>query len=191
MNLLLDPIIKQKMVDLGIEVPNDTVLDIIWDYLCDLIGYDLSLHENTEYRKGTGTNIIYVYQRPLQEIKELTINSKPVSLERLTIENVNGILYLDGCFDKGYEVCNLQDYRVNYRFAPVTDSIRIIYDSGFTVDTFPNELLLVVQAIIANMSTLGMASNVSSYKISDISYQFATTDKIFNPMIQSILDRYR
>ena len=191
MNLLLDPIIKQKMVDLGITVPNDTVLDVIWDYLCSLVGYDLSEHQTVETQLGNGTNRIFVEKYPMTSIDGVRINDEDEPLSDFRIVEHTAVEYIDGCFDYGRKGCaSSMRYYSPIIYGKMKDKVEITYTSGYTAATFPNDLLLAVMSLLATIPMYKLPSGLTSYKISDIEYKFSATSSI-DPKLEDLLSKYR
>ena len=71
------------------------------------------------------------------------------------------------------------------------NEIIVEYTGGFTEETFPNLLIMVACDLINTLQLqTGEVGNLSSYKISDISYSWKSNAEIAGKF-DSILENYR
>lgn len=164
-NPLLDQSIKDIIInELGLELSelSDFMLEAIWEYLVNYIGYDPMLQERKEILKGTGNEFLYLNCRPIKSITSLKVNGNLVENPSFSEEFIN--IYTKRGFEK-YDPPLLYD---NYT---ITDDIEVIYNAGY--DKVPNLLILAVISFLSYIKAgIGEEGNLKSYKINTISYTF-------------------
>ena len=187
-NLLLDPAIKTKITEICGELPSDLWLDIAWETLNKLVGYELDFWSKTDSREGNGKNIIYLTKRPVKEITEIKINNMDRALEGFEIYEGIGVKNKLGCFDVGIGQCFPIVRMGRYT---VTDNIEIIYNAGYDETDFPNDLIFAACYIIQSKKQMASdAGTLKSYKISDISYTWKSQEEL-NVSIENYVRDYR
>ena len=185
MNLLKETTVKNKLLTLIDVVPTDLWLDIIWERLCELVGYDLSEGSKKEiFVGGIDNKNLYLSKRPLTEITEVKINN--VVLESINYSNYNGIAIRFNQFIP-------QNTSRPFGMSGICNNneIEVDYIAGYTVDTFPNTLLLVASDLLMTMqSMLGDEGNLSAYRINDISYTWKSQAEITGKF-NDVLEQFR
>lgn len=187
-NLLLNPAIKIKIEEICGELPSDLWLDIAWETLNKLVGYELDFGSKTDLREGNGKNIIYLTKRPVKEITEIKINNMYRALEGFEIYEEIGVRNKLGCFDVGIGQCFPIVKMGRYT---VTDNIEIMYNAGYDETDFPNDLIFAACYIIQSKKQMASdAGTLKSYKISDISYTWKSQEEL-NVSIENYVRDYR
>lgn len=187
-NLLLDMDIKFKIEEICGELPSDLWLDIAWESLNKLVGYELDLGSKTDIKEGTGKDIIYLSKRPITEITEIKINNFDRALEEFEIYENIGVRNKLGCFDIGIGQCFPSIKMGRYT---ETDNVEISYNAGYDKDNFPNDLIFAACFIIqSKKQSSSDAGILKSYKISDISYTWKSQEEL-NVSIENYVRDYR
>ena len=185
MNLLKETVIRNKILTLVETVPTDLWLDIAWERLCELVGYDLSQGPKVEiFEGGIDNRKLYLSKRPLTTITEIKINN--VTLESTNYSNYNGIAVR-------FNQVIPQNTRQPFGMGGICNNneIEVEYVAGYTVDTFPNTLLLVASDLLMTMqSMLGDEGNLSAYRINDISYTWKSQAEITGKF-NDVLEQFR
>jgi hypothetical protein len=184
-NLLKDSTIQVKMLEILGFAPTTLWTDIAWERLCELVGYDLSESEVKEvFQGGIDDKILYLVKRPVTSISKITFNnieqtSNSYGIYKERAVNFSRILPQNTRYPYGMSgICN-------------NNEIIVEYTGGFTVDTFPNLLIMVACDLINTLQLqTGEEGNLSSYKISDISYSWKSNAEITGKF-DSILENYR
>ena len=184
-NLLKDSAIQIKMLEILGFTPTTLWTDIAWERLCELVGYDLSSGTAKEvFQGGIDDKILYLVKRPVTAISKITFNN----IEQ-TSSNYGIYREIAVRFDRHLP----QNTRYPYGMSGICNNNEIIveYMGGFTVDTFPNLLIMVACDLINTLQLqTGEEGNLSSYKISDISYQWKSNAEITGKF-DNILENYR
>ncbi|GAG65906.1 unnamed protein product [marine sediment metagenome] len=187
-NLLLDPFIKLKVEEICGEMPSDLWLDIAWESLNKLVGYELDFDSKTDIRSGNGKDIIYLTKRPVKEITEIKINNRDRVISEFEIYEGIGIRNKLGCFDVGIGKCFPISKMGSYT---ETDCVEITYNAGYDETDFPNDLIFAACFIIqAKKQSSSDAGTLKSYKISDISYTWKSQEEL-NVSIENYVRDYR
>lgn len=184
-NLLKDSAIQVKMLEILGFKPTTLWVDIAWERLCELVGYNLSGGTTKEvFQGGIDDKILYLVKRPVVSIEKITINNseQPRTSYGIFKErgvNFRGIIPQNTAYPYGMsDICNLNEIIVEYK-------------GGFTVATFPNSLIMVACDLINTLQLqTGEEGNLSSYKISDIAYQWKSNAEITGKF-DNILSDYR
>ena len=185
MNLLKDVEIIAKITEINGSVPSNLWLDIAWERLCELVGYDLSYGATKQaFNGGIDDSILYLVKRPVVSIEKITFNNNEQSSNTYGIfkergVNFRGIIPQNTAYPYGMsDICNLNE-------------IIVEYTGGFTKETFPNTLILVACDLIETLkSQVGEEGNLSAYRINDISYTWKSNAEI-NGKFNNILDNFR
>ena len=184
-NLLKDSAIQIKMLEILGFAPTTLWTDIVWERLCELVGYDLSSEETKEiFQGGIDDKILYLVKRPVTSISKITFNNKEQASSSFGIYKERGV---------NFSRILPQNTRYPYGMSGICNNNEIIveYMGGFTVDTFPNLLIMVACDLINTLQLqTGEEGNLSSYKISDISYQWKSNVEI-TEKFDNILENYR
>ena len=185
MNLLKETAVKNKLLTLVDVVPTDLWLDITWERLCEMVGYDLSEGSKKEiFDGGIDNKNLYLSKRPLTEITEVKINN--VVLESINYSNYNGIAVR-------FNQVIPQNTRQPFGMGGICNNneIEVEYIAGYTVDTFPNTLLLVASDLLETLqSSIGEEGNLSAYRINDISYTWKSQAEITGKF-NDVLEQFR
>ena len=185
MNLLKETTIRNKILTLVETVPTDLWLDIAWERLCELVGYDLSEGAKVEiFEGGIDNRKLYLSKRPLTTITSVKINN--VVLENTNYSNYNGIAVR-------FNQVIPQNTRQPFGMSGICNSNEIIVDyiAGYTAETFPNTLLLVASDLLETLqSSIGEEGNLSAYRINDISYTWKSQAEITGKF-NDILNQFR
>ena len=184
-NLLKDSAIQIKMLEILGFTPTTLWTDIAWERLCELVGYDLSSGTTKEvFQGGIDDKILYLVKRPVTAISKITFNNIEQASSSYGIYKEIAVR-----FDRHLP----QNTRYPYGMSGICNNNEIIveYMGGFTVATFPNLLIMVACDLINTLQLqTGEEGNLSSYKISDIAYQWKSNAEITGKF-NSILDNYR
>ena len=185
MNLLKEVEIIAKITEINGSVPSNLWLDIAWERLCELVGYDLSSSSAKEvFQGGIDDKILYLVKRPVTAISKITFNNIEQASSSYGIYKEIAVR-----FDRHLP----QNTRYPYGMSGICNNNEIIveYTGGFTVDTFPNLLIMVACDLINTLQLqTGEEGNLSSYKISDIVYQWKSNAEITGKF-DNILSNYR
>lgn len=178
MNPLLE---KKAIIAKEIGVPeselSDFSLEVVWEQIVEIIGYNPLLQERIEKYKGNGTDSLYLDCRPIKSITSLRVNDKLVENAQFSDE----FIYI--FTNKGYEKYELP---VMYDKHVVTDEIEVIYMAGY--ETLPS--IIVMAAILMLNNNNHMKSeqgNLTNYKIDTIAYGFKNN----NELRQEVTDMLR
>ena len=185
MNLLKDVEIIAKITEINGSVPSNLWLDIAWERLCELVGYDLSYGATKQaFNGGIDDSILYLVKRPVVSIEKITFNNNEQSSNTYGIfkergVNFRGIIPQNTAYPYGMsDICNLNE-------------IIVEYTGGFTVATFPNLLIMVACDLINTLQMqTGEEGNLSAYRINDISYTWKSNAEITGKF-DNILSNYR
>ena len=184
-NLLKDSAIQVKMLEILGFTPTTLWTDIVWERLCELVGYDFSSEETKEvFQGGIDDKILYLVKRPVTAISKITFNNIEQASSSYGVYKEIAVR-----FDRHLP----QNTRYPYGMSGICNNNEIIveYTGGFTVDTFPNLLIMVACDLINTLQLqTGEEGNLSSYKISDISYQWKSNAEITRKF-NDILSNYR
>ena len=184
-NLLKDSAIQVKMLEIMGFTPTTLWTDIAWEMLCELVGYDLSGSSAKEvFQGGIDDRILYLVKRPVKAISKITFNNIEQASSSYGIYKEIAVR-----FDRHLP----QNTRYPYGMSGICNNNEIVieYTGGFTIDTFPNLLIMVACDLINTLQLqTGEEGNLSSYKISDIAYQWKSNAEITGKF-NSILDNYR
>ena len=184
-NLLKDSSIQVKMLEILGFTPTTLWTDIAWERLCELVGYDLSSSSAKEvFQGGIDDKILYLVKRPVTAISKITFNNIEQASSSYGIYKEIAVR-----FDRHLP----QNTRYPYGMSGICNNNEIIveYMGGFTVDTFPNLLIMVACDLINTLQLqTGEEGNLSSYKISDIAYQWKSNAEITGKF-DNILSNYR
>ena len=184
-NLLKETEILVKIIEICGSVPSNLWLDIAWERLCELVGYDLSSGTTKEvFQGGIDDKILYLVKRPVTAISKITFNNKEQASSSFGIYKERGV---------NFSRILPQNTRYPYGMSGICNNNEIIveYMGGFTVDTFPNLLIMVACDLINTLQMqTGEEGNLSSYKISDIAYQWKSNAEITRKF-NDILSNYR
>ena len=158
---------------------------IAWERLCELVGYDLSSSSAKEvFQGGIDDKILYLVKRPVTAISKITFNNIEQASSSYGIYKEIAVR-----FDRHLP----QNTRYPYGMSGICNNNEIIveYMGGFTVATFPNLLIMVACDLINTLQLqTGEEGNLSSYKISDIAYQWKSNAEITGKF-DNILSNYR
>lgn len=185
MNLLKEASILLKITEICGSVPSNLWLDIAWERLCELVGYDLSQSDAKQlFNGGIDDRVLYLVKRPVTQITKVTFNNIEQNSASYGIYKERGILFnkiipQNTAYPFGMSgICNMND-------------IVVEYIGGFTVENFPNTLVLVASDLIQTLQLqTGEEGNLSAYRISDISYNWKTNAEI-QGKFNDILDNFR
>ena len=185
MNLLKEASILLKITEITGSVPSSLWLDIAWERLCELVGYDLSLGASKQqFEGGNDDRVIYLVKRPVTQITKVLFNEVEQATSSYGIYkergiNFRGIIPKNTSYPFGMVgICNMNE-------------IVVEYIGGFTAENFPNTLILVASDLIQTLQLqTGEEGNLSAYKISDISYNWKTNAEI-QGKFNNILDEFR
>ena len=184
-NLLKDSAIQVKMLEILGFTPTTLWTDIAWERLCELVGYDLSESEVKEvFQGGNDDKILYLVKRPVTAISKITFNAIEQNSNSYGIYKERGV---------NFSRILPQNTRYPYGMSGICNNNEIIveYTGGFTEETFPNLLIMVACDLINTLQMqTGQEGNLSSYKISDISYTWKSNAEITGKF-DNILDNYR
>ena len=184
-NLLKDSSIQVKMLEIMGFTPTTLWTDIAWEMLCELVGYDLSSSSAKEvFQGGIDDKILYLVKRPVTAISKITFNNIEQASSSYGIYKEIAVR-----FDRHLP----QNTRYPYGMSGICNNNEIIveYMGGFTVATFPNLLIMVACDLINTLQLqTGEEGNLSSYKISDIAYQWKSNAEITGKF-DNILSNYR
>ena len=154
--------IIENELDLESGELSDFMLNAIWEYIINYIGYDPMLKERKDVLKGTGNEFLYLNCRPIKSVISLQLNGNIVENPIFSDEFIN--IYTR----KGFERYDLPLLHDGYT---VTDDIEVIYNAGY--EKIPNLLILAAISFLSYIkSGLGEEGNLKSYKINTISYTF-------------------
>lgn len=140
---------------------SDFLLDVTWEYITNLIGYDIMLQEGVETLKGNGTEKLYLTYRPIKKIIETSVNG-------VTIENPD--------FEDGYLRLFTRDGEEQSYYTPMathqkSDTIKVRYEAGYT--KVPNQIVMAAISLLSNLkANTGDEGRLKGYKINTISYTF-------------------
>lgn len=155
---------KKKIAEqLGVEVTemSDFLLDVVWEYIVNYIGYDPMLEKRKENLDGNDLDKLYVTARPIKSIEKFILNNN--GIKNLTFEDN----YINICTKKGYCQC---EFMTLYEH-PTKDKIYVEYTAGY--EEIPNLLLMAAIMLLETLSSsTGEEGNLKSYKINTVSYTF-------------------
>lgn len=184
-NLLLDSNLKNKIGEIIGKTPSEIELDLVWEALNGLFGYEIDSQERVDCKDGNDSDVLYLDYRPVTKLNSISINGSIDNISKYSIYKKNGILNNGNIF-KGSGF-NSSDYLMSEY--PNMEII-INYTAGFTSVTFPNDLLFACILIYKKQKfELSEKSMLSSYKIDTISYTFKDIKEIEN-RIKEIVGRY-
>lgn len=183
MNPLLNAINKMKLSSLIGEIPNEVYLDIIWEQIIDILGYNPITMETTERYNGNNSSILYTDRRPITEVSEITINGKVIDAEDYEI-NDTYIRFLERCLYAYKKIC---DGDTLYKYC-ITDEIVLTYTSGYPQDQLPGKIIMAASMLYKlNKDNIGNKANLTSYGIDTIKYTYKDgSDRMTE--IESLLD---
>lgn len=185
MNLLKEVEIIAKITEINGSVPSNLWLDIAWERLCELVGYDLSYGATKQaFNGGIDDRVLYLVKRPVTAINKITFNNTEQTTNSYGIYREIAVR-----FDRYLP----QNTRYPYGMSGICNNNEIIveYTGGFTKDNFPNTLILVACDLIQTLQMqVGEEGNLSAYRINDISYTWKANAAI-NGKFDSILDNFR
>ena len=184
-NLLKDSAIQVKMLEILGFTPTTLWTDIAWERLCELVGYDLSESEVKEvFQGGIDDKILYLVKRPVTAISKITFNATEQASSSYGVYKERAV---------NFSKILPQNTRYPYGMSGICNNNEIIveYTGGFTEETFPSLLIMVACDLINTLQMqTGQEGNLSSYKISDIAYQWKSNAEITGKF-DNILDNYR
>lgn len=155
---------KEKIaqhLEVEIDEISDFLLDVVWEYIVNYIGYDPMLQKRIENLVGNDLDKLYVTARPIKSIEKFILNNN--GIKNLTYEDN----YINICTKKGYCHC---EFMTLYEH-PTKDKIYIEYMAGY--EGLPNLLLMAAIMLLETLSSsTGEEGNLKSYKINTISYTF-------------------
>ena len=184
MNLLLETQIRTKVEEI-VGQTSDIFLDMVWDTLTGLLGYDISYGPRISVVDGSDSDLIYLPNRPVKSLTAILINGDSKNISDFEVYGQRAVKWLNGIFigdNLPYGNIVMADY--------FKMDVDVRYIAGFTADDFPSDLIyastLLYNKIKHDVSNSG---KLSSYKIDTVAYAFKDSKEI-DSKIQNILDRY-
>ncbi|MGL6023698.1 MAG: hypothetical protein ACRC0F_03705 [Cetobacterium sp.] len=157
----------------------DFLLDAIWEYIIDYIGFNPMLGEREELYDGNGSEYLYTRCKPIKSIQEIKVNDIIIKDVKFSDEFIN--IYTENGFDRNQTTLLYKNY-------PLTDLVKIKYTAGY--EKMPPLLLLAIIKLISSISnTIGETGNLSSYKIDTISYTFKKFSES-NEEFRSLINKF-
>lgn len=143
------------------DVVSDFLLNAVWDFIVDKIGYNPMLSSRKDFVKGNGTDRLYLRCRPIKTVDKVVVDGVQVKTPRFTDR------YLALVTTKGYE---RYDKPTLYSHN-TTSEIEVDYTAGY--ETLPSNLVLAAISLLNGIKQdVGESGNLSSYKIDTIAYTF-------------------
>ncbi len=184
MNLLLDPTVKAKIAEILGETPSDLWLDIAWEKLITLIGYDISIGDTTEKPDKLDSRVMYFNRRPVNSIAEVKINDDIEDINNYSVFKARGLEFKDRIItqDTAFPYGMTGGYRNN---------IEVTYNAGFDATTLPNTLIMVCADMVRSLKhQTSDSGDLKSYKIDTIAYEWKSSKDV-NSKYDDILEEYR
>lgn len=184
MNLLLETQVRTKLEEI-VGQTSDTFLDIVWDTLTGLLGYDISYGPRTSIVDGSDSDLVYLPNRPVKSLTAILINGDTKNISDFEVYGQRAIKWLNGIFigdNLPYGSRVMADY--------FKMDVDVRYTAGFTADDFPSDLIYVSSLLYKKIKhDVSESGKLSSYKIDTVAYAFKDSKEI-DSKIQNILDRY-
>lgn len=186
-NLLKETIVRNKLDELLSITTTDVWLDVVWNLLNDIVGYDLSYGEKTIVKNGNNSNILYLDSGPIDSITSVTINDDTKDVSDFIIYNSYGIKYENGYFYKEVITGVPGRRTMSKRFS--TDKVEVVAFTGFTASTLPDTIVYAASVLYNIENYMIDNSHIEQKKIDEISWKVKSDSKI-NGRVIGLLEPY-